>query len=248
MEKRGNRELYRLLFFCIQIFSLLVHFISKERNPGCFFLGTSHGLCMWTAWGGSCWFEAACLSNSFTHVVWTVMLSCGPGGHNRNTQLLFCYCLNCCFCILNLKTVTSVCFSFIYRVHLPTQTKCVCPMGLLQEQAWGARECCFPAQRQAYCHCQGEGFKSPSLLGNSMLSPKTNLNYLNCFNQLNYQHNYIHNANMLTSSTACIPAEIDDCMLENNWHWWTSQSHMWLWHINQVFGRIRLLAGFTFQQ
>lgn len=30
-------------------------------------------------------FEAACLSSSFTHDVWTVMLRCRPGGHKRNT-------------------------------------------------------------------------------------------------------------------------------------------------------------------
>lgn len=87
----------RSLFFCIKFFFYLpVYFRLRDINPG-YFLSTSCDICMWIAWGGSCWIEAACLSISFTHDAMTVMLSCGPAGHKRNTSLLFCYYFHCCF-------------------------------------------------------------------------------------------------------------------------------------------------------
>lgn len=93
---------------------------------------------------------------------------------------------------------------------------------------------------QTYCHWRGVGFKSHNLLGNSMSSPKPNkLNYLKCFNQWNYQHNYINTANV---NKKCL--FLPKCRIAC---WWTigsdeHESHMRLWHITQVFGSIKLLA------
>lgn len=99
------------------IFSLPVRFRLRERNPGCF-LHPSHGVCMWIAWGGSCGFEVACLSISFTHDVWTVMLSCGPGATREH---------NCC----SVTTSTAASVFKIWRLlHLyvaPLFTECICP-------------------------------------------------------------------------------------------------------------------------
>lgn len=75
-----SRESRELLFaHNLNFFSSAFFWLSSLLMPF-----TVDGICMWTAWGSSCWFEADCLSSSFTHDVWTVMLRCRPGGHNRN--------------------------------------------------------------------------------------------------------------------------------------------------------------------
>lgn len=129
--------------------------------------------------------------------------------------------------------------SFIYTMYLPTHTKSK-PIGMTARTGMGCKGMLF--SWQTYCHWRGAGFKSHNLLGNSMSSPKpNNLNYLKCFNQWNYQHNYINNANVNKPVRYLFPPK---CRIAC---WWTigsdeHESHMQLWHITQVFGSIRLLA------
>lgn len=146
-----------------------------ERNL-CWFLGTSHAVCIWMAGGGSCWFEAACPSISFTHDVWTAMLEAAGLEATGETQ----HC-----CSVNTSNAVSLFkmwgLSHLYVASLLTE--CIGPRrpsvfsrwDYSKKQARGAKECCFPALRRIAADKRRE---SHSLLGNNMISPKPNLNNL----------------------------------------------------------------------
>lgn len=156
IKKGGSGELLHahsidLCCAAYRFFSL-VYFIKGEISR-C----TLHSVCMWIAWGGSCWFETACLSNSFTHDAWTVMQASGPQEKHTVAVPVF--------------TSTAAFVLTIWRLsHLqvaPLFTVSISPRRPSVYAQWDYGKSRLGVQGNAVfllrdCHRQGEGFINQS--------------------------------------------------------------------------------------